>query len=152
MAIGVVVGGVGVAFLVGAGALVIFYAGALNTTLSPDEPEEPSERVPGGSDLHLEGPGDKSTPPTYLEKGLLLFELVHNPSEGGRTHYADFSDYNFIVVIQDSEGQNVPGGHIWKVGDYEGAQSVTIPEGGYYTVQATGQSPWWLDATLYPTR
>ena len=152
MAIGVVVGGVGVAFLVGAAALVIFNAPALKMTLSPDEPIEPPERAPGGSDLHLEGPGDKVTSPTYLEKGLLLFELVHSPSEGGRTNYAGFSDYNFVVVVQDSEGQNVPVGHIWQVGDYEGAQSVTIPESGYYTVQVTGQSPWWLDATLYPTR
>ena len=109
------------------------------------------KRTSSGSGISLEGPGDRTTPPTFFTKDkLLVAELTHDVPEGTSGTLGGFSENNLVVSVRNSEGNIVPGGHIWEVGDYSGFRSVTIPEDGYYTIEVEGASPWSMDVTLFP--
>ena len=99
------------------------------------------------ANISLSGPGDATTPPTYLQKGTLIIDMEHSPSEDAPDRW----DYNqFVVQVIDSQGKVVPDGYIWQEGPYQGSRSVAIPEDGTYTIQVKGQSPWSVAATHYP--
>jgi hypothetical protein len=99
------------------------------------------------ADISLSGPGDATTPPTYLEKGTLIIDMEHAPSEDAPDEWS----YNqFVVQVNDSEGKIVAGSYVWQEGPYQGSRSVAIPEGGTYTIQVKGHSPWSVAATHYP--
>jgi hypothetical protein len=90
-----------------------FYSCYWTKEQSREQPKAEQRTSNEGADtnISLSGPGDATTPPTYLAKGTLIMDVEHSPSEDAPQEW----DYDqFVVQVNDSEGKVVTGGYVWQ--------------------------------------